>query len=382
MSAAIEQPPVTAGVRRPRVVVVAQAAPARGGISTFANTLVEDPELSSAYEMVLLNTCRRAERRAGTWSVTNVRHALQDAARTYRAARSADVVHVQTALMPTQPLLRALLLCLAARLGGAAVLCHVHSGRVNSGRPEAFSPRRHERTLLRGLRVADVVLTVSRAGAEALRPLLPRTCVEPVDNAVPVAEFAQAPLTGDPPTVVHVGTLSHRKGLGDLVSALDLLAARGGPPYRLEVVGGSHEVGEEEADELRRAVASVAGAACLLGSLGADEVRERLRCADVFVLPSHWEGQPIAVLEAMATGLPVLVTAVGANPDVVRDGVDGLVVPPHDPAALADALGRLLGDPDLRRRLGAAARQRAAAHHDVAQLSARMSLLYARAARS
>lgn len=375
-------PPAAPAAPRPRVVVVAQAAPARGGISTFASTLVAEPRLSSAYEMVLLNTCRTAERRAGTWSLANARHAVQDAVRTHRAARGADVVHVQTALMPVQPLLRALALCLAGRLGGAAVLCHVHSGRVNSGRAEAFSPRPHERLLLRGLRVASAVLTVSRPGADALRPLLGGTPVEPVDNAVAVAGFDRAPLRGDPPTVVYVGTLSRRKGLADLVTALELLQERGGPSYCLEVVGGSHEVGEQEADELRTAVSAVAGSACLLGSLDADQVRERLRRADVFVLPSHWEGQPIAILEAMATGLPVLVTAVGANPDVVRDGVDGLVVPPHDPTALAEALDRLLTDAPLRRRLGASARERAAAHHDVAQLADRMSSLYARAAGS
>lgn len=367
------------GQARPRVVVVAQGPPARGGISSFATTLVDDPGLGRDFAMTLLNTCRTAERRAGTWSLENLLHAVQDAVRTFRAARRADVVHVQTALMPLLPLARALALCVAGRLGGAAVLCHVHSGRVNSGQAEAFDPRPHVRLLLRGLAVADGVLTVSRAGAAALRPLVPGTLVEDVDNAVDVGSFPVAPLAGDPPTLLYVGTLSRRKGLADLMDALALLAARGAPAYRLQVVGGSAEVGEEEAEELRAAVRAGGHEPALLGSRSGEQVREHLRQADVFVLPSHWEGQPIAILEAMATGLPVVVTAVGANPDVVRDGVDGLVVPSHDPAALADALERVLRDADLRRRMGASARERAAERHDTAVLRQRMAALYRQA---
>lgn len=363
---------------RPRVVVVAQGPPSRGGISTFATTLVDDEELARTFEMSLLNTCREEERAAGTWSIDNLRHAAEDAVRTFVAARRADVVHVQTALMPTLPLVRALVLCLAARLGGAAVLCHVHSGRVNSGQQEAFAPRWHQRLLLRGLSQCDAVLTVSLAGADALRPLVGRTLVEPVDNAVPTSTFVTSTLDGRPPKLVYVGTLSMRKGLADLMAALELLAGRGGPGYRLEVVGGSAEVGEAEAEQLRDAVRRAGHELALVGSRSAAQVREHLRTADVFVLPSHWEGQPIAILEAMATGLPVVVTSVGANAQVVRDGVEGFVVPPHDPPALADALARVLADEELRRRLGAAARARAVERHDTAQLRLRMTEVLSR----
>ena len=364
------------GHARPHVVVVAQGPPARGGISSFATTVVEDAGLARSFSVEMLNTTRQAERAAGTLSGQNLRNAVVDTARTFRAARAADVVHVQTALMPALPLLRALALCAAARAGGAAVLCHVHSGRVNSGQPEAFEPSRPIRFLLRRLAVVDAVLTVSRPGAQVLQRLLPRTRVEPVDNAVETSSFTTAPLEGSPPTLLYVGTLSVRKGLADLVQALQLLAGRGGPAYRLQVVGGSAEVGEQEADAMRAAVRDAGHGDALLGSQSPAQVREHLRAADVFVLPSHWEGQPIAILEAMATGLPVVVTSVGANPDVVRDGVDGRVVPSHDPAALADALEQVLGSDDLRRRMGAAARTRAVERHDVAQLSDRLAGLY------
>jgi glycosyltransferase involved in cell wall biosynthesis len=355
---------------------VAQGPPARGGISTFASTLVQHPTLAQSFVMEMLNTTRQAERHAGTWSRTNAWNAVADAARTWRAARRADVVHVQTALMPTLPLVRALALCAAGRAGSAAVLCHVHSGRVNSGQRAAFSPTQLQRALLRRLAVADAVLTVSRPGAEALQELLPRTRVEPVDNAVDTTMFSPARLDGEPPTLIYVGTLSERKGLADLMEALRLLAERGGPAYRLQVIGGSAEVGEVESERLRQAVRAGGHADALLGSRSGPEVQQHLQEADVFVLPSHWEGQPIAILEAMATGLPVVVTSVGANPDVVRDGVDGRVVPPRDPGALAEALSEVLGNAELRRRMGAAGRERAVQRHDTRLLGERMAQVY------
>lgn len=368
--------------RNPRVVVVAQGPPALGGISSFATTIVDDPVLAGRFEMVLLNTTRRSERKAGSLSLENTVHAITDAVRTFRAARHASIVHVQTALMPTLPLLRALALCAAARAGGAAVLCHVHSGRVNSGRSEAFSPGRVTRWLLSLLRIVDMVLTVSDRGTETLGHLVPGTDVETIDNAVDVSLFDPVDPGGNPPRFLYVGTLSKRKGLGDLVSALRILGSDFARRWNFVVVGGSAEVGEEEADEIRHAVEAAGYSDSLVGSLPQSGVRDQLERADVFVLPSHWEGQPIAILEAMASGLPVLSTRVGAIPDVVREGVDGLLVEPHDPAALAEGIRRLAGDADLRRQLGASARRRAEASFDTSNLRSRMTEIYRRAIES
>jgi glycosyltransferase involved in cell wall biosynthesis len=93
------------------------------------------------------------------------------------------------------------------------------------------------------------------------------------------------------------------------------------------------------------------------GSRG--DVADILPALDVFVLSSRYEGLPVSLLEAMASGVPPVATAVGGVPEVVTDGRDGLLVPAGQPAALATAIGRLLDDVDLRSRLGAAARERA-----------------------
>lgn len=89
------------------------------------------------------------------------------------------------------------------------------------------------------------------------------------------------------------------------------------------------------------------------------DIPDLLHAADIFVLASQMEGLPLAILEAMSTGLPIVATAVGGIPEVVRDGVHGLLVPPGDPAALASAIGKLTTDEALRKRLGEQASARA-----------------------
>ena len=97
-----------------------------------------------------------------------------------------------------------------------------------------------------------------------------------------------------------------------------------------------------------------------------DDVGELLAGADLFVLSSRSEGLPLSILEAMAAGLPVVASSVGGVPELVVEGETGLLVPPGDPHALAAAMERLLDDPALRRRLGAAGRTRVSEHFDLA----------------
>jgi glycosyltransferase involved in cell wall biosynthesis len=108
-----------------------------------------------------------------------------------------------------------------------------------------------------------------------------------------------------------------------------------------------------------------------------DVIRLLVGC-DVFVLPSRQEGLPVTLMEATSTGTAIVATAVGGVPQVITDGVDGLIVPPGDPGALADAIGRVVSDPLLRRRLGEGATLRSsmfdvgAASHEVEDIYRRL----------
>jgi glycosyltransferase involved in cell wall biosynthesis len=150
------------------------------------------------------------------------------------------------------------------------------------------------------------------------------------------------------PVLVQVGRLSLEKGHVDLIAALGLLRDL---PWRMVIVGEGHE-------RQRIAAAAVAsGVADRVHLVGhQDEVRPYLAAADMFVMPSHSEGSPNAMLEAMAAGLPIVACAVGGIPELVEDEKTALLGPPRDVASLATCLRRVLTDFDLARKLGEAAR--------------------------
>ena len=112
------------------------------------------------------------------------------------------------------------------------------------------------------------------------------------------------------------------------------------------------------------------------GSVHGADKSDLLRWADVYVQPSHHEGMPIAMLEALAYRLPIVATQVGAVPEVVADGVHGLLVPPHDPGQLAAAMGNVARDADRRRSFSSAAARLAASRFSSARFRDDLVKLY------
>ena len=183
------------------------------------------------------------------------------------------------------------------------------------------------------LRRARLVLAASHALADAARQLGARE-VRVVPSGVAVPEAVGEP--EEPPHVLYVGRLSAEKGVLELVEAANGLPLRvvGDGPLRGRVPGA-------------------------LGFVPPAELGPWYERAAVVAAPSRREGYGIVAREAMAWGRPVVASAVGGLVDAVEDGVTGLLVPPGDTVALRAALERLLGDAELRARLGQAARERA-----------------------
>ena len=158
----------------------------------------------------------------------------------------------------------------------------------------------------------------------------------------------------DSPVLGVVGTVIPRKGLRHLVRAMPaVLAAE--PRTRLLVVGPVFDkpyAVETKADAERLGVAR-----CMIWAGPRDDVHEVLSAVDLFVLPSLEESLPLAILEAMAAGLPVVSTTVGGIPECVDDGVTGTLVPPADGRALAEAIVPLVTSPESRRQMGEAGRR-------------------------
>ncbi len=170
--------------------------------------------------------------------------------------------------------------------------------------------------------------------------------------------------------VVTIARLQREKGVADLIVAAGRLRDRF-EGLRFAVAGS----GAEE-DSLRRQVeeAGLADTVQLLGTRS--DVGSLLAAADVFCLPSHREGLPISLLEAMQAGLACVATRVGGIPDLVSDGVDGLLVDPADVDDLVMALDRVLRDADLTNAMGTRARVLVAERYSIAAAAAAYAELY------
>jgi glycosyltransferase involved in cell wall biosynthesis len=203
-----------------------------------------------------------------------------------------------------------------------------------------------------------------------VRRVVPGARVVCVPNAVTVPPEAGA--DRDPGLIAFIGRLSAGKGVFELLEALAALRATH-PEARLELAGdGDLEAVARRAHELGIGDRVLVRGWCPPGVRG-----QILSRASVFTLPSHAEGSPMSLLEAMAAGCPVVATRVGGIPDSVRDGHNGLLVPARDPNALAAALGRLLDHPEFAARLGASARATIARGHSPTTAIQRIGRIYA-----
>ena len=240
-------------------------------------------------------------------------------------------------------------------------------------------------------RTASAIVAPSQAiGQELLAAGYPSSRVELIPNAVPIGpprgedarrearvSLAEAhpllSLTADAPLAVYTGRLHAAKGLSDLIAAWRQIETSW-PTARLWIVGEGPE---------RRALAEqiedqqLGGRVVLCGAF--DSIDDFLAAADCFVLPSHEEGMSLALLEAMAAGLPVVASDIEGNRQLVRHEREGLLVPAGDVAALASALGRLLVDRLWAAEFGNSARRRVADEFSLAAWTARHLELFERA---
>lgn len=164
----------------------------------------------------------------------------------------------------------------------------------------------------------------------------------------PTRAETRAALGLDGPALGAAGRLTPQKALGDALAALARV-----PGVQLLVRGDGPE---RAALERQAAELGLDGRVRFLGAGTRDDVVRLFRAVDAALLTSAWENMPHAVLEALAAGTPVVATAVGGVPEVVRDGENGLLVPAGDVEAIAEAIRRIVEDEGLRRSLAAAAR--------------------------
>ena len=308
-------------------------------------------------EAMGVETVDIAMRRSGRSPLGEAR-AVLDLARTYRQLRP-DVVH-HVAIKPV------LYGALAARLAGVRRVVHAISGLgfafTGAGaKARAFGAvaRGAYRGALRGAGARTVFQNDDDRDHFVEAGLVrPEQTVLVRGSGVDLAAFTPGPEPAGRPVVLYAGRMLWSKGVGDLVAAVPLLRAAGHDP-RVVLVGHSDTANPEAIPEATLH-AWVAGGLVEWWGRRSD-MPAVLASAHVVVLGSEREGVPKVLLEAAGAGKPIVTTDVPGCRDVVEDGVNGRLVPVHDPGALAAALGGLLADPALRARMGAASRDRAVA---------------------
>ena len=239
---------------------------------------------------------------------------------------------------------------------------------------------------------AAAVIAVSegmRADVLAAYPAVPPERVRVIRNGIDTIEYAADPGTDvlqrygvEParPTVVFVGRITRQKGLPVLLRAASALD----PGAQLVICAGQPDTPELAAEVtalVEHLQETRSGVVWLSGMLAKREVIQLLSHATAFACPSLYEPLGIVNLEAMACGTAVVASRVGGIPEVVDDGETGLLVPPDDPAALADGLNALLGDPDRATWMGQQGRKRAIAEFGWPAIAAQTAALYAELAR-
>src|SRR4051794_7601584 len=337
----------SSGVRI-RVLHLGPEPSPRGGIGLSISRLIASP-LSERHEMTALPTWRYEKGRAQGLVVFAV--ALARLCR-WCLGRGPRVVHVHISVRGSW--YRKGVCVALAKLLRRPVVLQFRSGvwdLANFADGAGPLSRLWFRLLFR---LPDRVLSVSRSGADEVARRWRPGDVQVVTNpAPPVGPPREPPRARAGTEILFVGGFDKpAKGAAVLGEALAAVAPGANGSLAITLAGGG-----APSPDFQRLIDDHSGMRCV-GWLDPDGKARALEDADVFVLPSMSEGMPNAMLEAMAQGCAVIASSVGAVPDVVTDGVDGLLVPAGDPAALAAAIEATVADRALVERLGRAAQER------------------------
>jgi glycosyltransferase involved in cell wall biosynthesis len=252
---------------------------------------------------------------------------------------------------------------------GWRVVFHLHGGGFARFLDEECGPVRRAIARL-FLDRADRIVVVSESWARWMHDATSNRRITCIPNPVTIRE--RHAFRRERGLVAFAGRCEASKGVFDLLEACNMLR-HAVPQLRVECAGDG-----DLAKVARYAIALHLGTRVSLpGWIDRAATRELLERASVFVLPSYAEGLPVSLLEAMAAGCPVIATAVGGIPDLITDGIDGLLVPSGHPEALAHAMERVLQDPAFARRLGNAARETVAHRYAAERSLDRLDRIYA-----
>ncbi len=355
---------------QPTVVVIGPAC-STGGMASVMRAQLSGP-LKNRYHFFALDNSKRTPPHRTL--ITALRTHLQMLGELIGLLNRhrPNLVHIHTCSGPT--FYRSMVDMWIARLYRVPVLLHIHGGRFRDflGRTTGFCRWLVRRTLLR----ADAVVALSDGWARQLNEFEPRLHPTVVPNGVSLPR-RNILRTRYPYRLVFIGTLKREKGIDDLLEAVAWLPSNIRRHVQLRVIGPDPV---DRLSELRAKCRDlrIHDRVIWRGTLTPSAVRRELEEATFFVLPSHSEAMPLSLLEAMACGLPVVATRVGAVPEVIRNATDGILIEPRNPPQLCQAMKTLILKPALQKQLGRAARARIRTLFHLRQTSERLDEVYRR----
>jgi glycosyltransferase involved in cell wall biosynthesis len=364
-----------------RILLSGHLPPPIGGIATYYQSLLSS-SLSEKVNLRFVQTSAhdRDLAQSGRATFANSFAAIKDCGRFFRAVLShrPHICHIGTAFGLS--FIKHGLCVAIAKIFKSRVLLHPHCSlsAVYSDRPGWW------RWVVRQvIRLTDGVIALSSEWVQVTQ-IVPGSQVYLLHNAInldPYLKIAQGRLERSRMdgvlNILYLGYLGRTKGSLDLLDAAQHLASKI-IDISINLVGG--ELGPGELDHLRQQLEwdDLSKLVNIHPPVMGEDKLEWIRNADIFVFPSHSEGMPMAVIEAMASGLPVVASNVGGLPDLIQNGVNGILIDPGCPDQLAAALIDLASDENLRCSMGEKSLQLAKEKFDIEQHVAQLVGIYNR----
>lgn len=363
-----------------RVLLAGHLPPPVGGIATYYQSLLSSslPERVTLF-FVQTSTHSRDLSQSGRATFSNLVAAVNDCGRFFRAVLShhPQICHIGTAFGLS--FIKHSLCVLIARAFGSRVLLHPHCSLsiLYTDRPGWW------RWLFRrAINLTDGVIALSSEWTQVSQ-IVPGSRVFFLQNAIDLAPYQSIaqermahPKQDGGVHILYLGYFGRAKGSFELLEAAQRISSEGVEAF-FDLVGSEMVSGELDLLLQQIDAANLNRIVKIHPPVFDAEKLACFREADIFVYPSYYEGMPMAVIEAMASGLPIVATRVGGLPDLVKQGVNGILVEPGRSDQLADALRKVATDPQLSHSMQDKSAQIAREQYDIEQHVLKLVEIYA-----
>ncbi|CCE24406.1 putative Glycosyl transferase group 1 [Methylotuvimicrobium alcaliphilum 20Z] len=341
--------------------------PAIGGMATVLQDL-QNSSLSKLFELEFFNTYKTTPQDRSLFVAIKSKLSLWKKWCVLLNNRDKSIAHIHTCSGFTF-FLDGVLVCLSKMLS-VPVVIHIHGARFDQ-----FLKNLNPFLLMIVRWIfarCSKIIVLSEYWESTLKKIIGNYQFRIVQNGVPI--YSQLPERLDHTgkvDILFLGNLCQRKGVFDLVSAMEYVDGA-----VLNLVGGEEDVGVIQKISEQINASNLEDKISFHGPQYGEEKNRFIVKADIFVLPSYAEGLPISLLEAMAMGLPVIVTPVGSIPSVVRNNHEGIFVEAGDIEGIANAINKLVKDEALRLRMGSLARSRCEEQFGIEKTVAKLLSIY------